>query len=584
MTINYQKHLNDLRDFLASHKIDYLILPNTDKFFSEYLPIDEKRIEHLCGFTGSNATLIISKNRFIFFTDGRYTLQAARELKENLGSEKFEIINLANESILAWLNKNLNVAEVLGIDPALISLNQVKHYQHIANSKSAKITWITPNPIKTPTQNSPLSKIYFHELKYSGVDSLAKRKQIIAKINCDALLITKPESLCWLLNIRARDVEFAPLLLAYAILLKNGEVILFADQLRLDDRCKNNLKQVQIKGEDALYSLKSDIKTMGFDPDSTNYFLHNKLAEAEIELVPSPDPILELKASKNPAEIRGAIKAHELDGSAVTKFLFWLTTQKKLDEIEAENKLLEFRKQNKEFLYPSFASISAFKENAAVVHYHATLKTNKKFNSSSLYLIDSGGQYQLGTTDITRTVAIGKPTREMIKDFTSVLKGHIRLARAKFPFGTTGDKLDALARYDLWTQEKDYDHGTGHGVGSFLSVHESPPSISKRASSKLLPGMILSDEPGFYKSGKYGIRIESLMLVEKSKKDFMQFRTLTLAPIDPALIDPKLLDNEEKIWLYDYHHIIYIKLKKYLGTQEKKWLLELKQIYKQMKV
>jgi Xaa-Pro aminopeptidase len=279
------------------------------------------------------------------------------------------------------------------------------------------------------------------------------------------------------------------------------------------------------------------------------------------EIIVKTDPIEIAKSQKNSAEILGAIKAHEADGLALTKFLFWLEKSLKngaeIDEILAAEKLLEFRAQNPAFLYPSFNSISAFASNGAVIHYAPTPKTNKKISGNSLYLIDSGGQYFCddfcGTTDVTRTICVGDPSAEMIENFTRVLKGHIALARVKFPIGTTGSQLDALARFHLWQAGLDYDHGTGHGVGSFLSVHEGPCGISKRAHQELLPGMILSNEPGFYLDGKYGIRIENLMLVEKINDKFLGFRTLTLAPIDERLIDFKMMTYPEKKWLENYH-------------------------------
>ncbi len=558
------------KKILKEQKIDFFLLPNSDEFFCEYLPESQKRVQYLTGFGGSNATIIFSQEKSYFFTDGRYVLQAKNELDLN----EFEIFNIAKKPVLTWLQENLSKSKNLAFDAKLVSLNFAKFCQKI----SLNLVFLNENLVDKIWTNQPKPKnspVFFCNKKLTGIDSSTKRKLILQNLDSDAMIITRPENLCWLLNIRAADVEFTPLLLAYAILFKNGEIDLFVDEKRFLPSDLKNLSKVNFIQANCfdlrIGVLRKKISKIQIDAASTNYWLYECLVKNNFEIIAKTDPIELTKSQKNSAEISGAIKAHELDGLALTKFLLWLEKSvengEEIDEISAAKKLLEFRQQNSAFLYPSFNSISAFASNGAVIHYCATPKTNKKISGNSLYLIDSGGQYFAnqandsndnfcGTTDVTRTIAIGKPSAEMIENFTRVLKGHIALARVKFPIGTTGAQLDALARFHLWQAGLDFDHGTGHGVGSFLSVHEGPCGISKRVHQELLEGMILSNEPGFYLDGEYGIRIENLMLVKKINDKFLGFKTLTLAPIDERLIDFKMLTYPEKKWLKDYHQEI----------------------------
>ncbi len=557
-----QKNLVALKNFLKSKDLDFLLLPNSDQFFSEYLPQNQKRIEYLTGFTGSNAWVVFGQEKSYFFTDGRYILQAQNELD----LEEFEILNIADKPLIRWLQENIGTKKI-AIDSKILSVNFVKTLLNF----SQNIVFLEENPIDEIWQNRPNSsnsEVFFCDEKVVGLNSWQKRQKILPQITADALIITKSENLCWLLNLRASDIDFTPFLLAYAILFKSGEVELFVDKSRLKDIENSNLEKVKITEtyafEKRVRDLSKELKTLQIDEKTTNYWLYNFLQINGCEIINKSDVIELQKSIKNSAEIYGAIESHKSDGLAVTKFLFWLQKSLKegqeIDELKAEEKLLEFRQQSSEFLYPSFRSISSFAANGAVIHYHSSEKTNKKIAGNSLYLIDSGGQYLgknfCGTTDVTRTISIGKPSSEMVENFTRVLKGHIALARAKFPHNTCGADSDVLARFHLWQAGLNYDHGTGHGVGAFLSVHEGPCAISKRSRQELLPGMILSNEPGFYKAGEYGIRIENLMLVEKFDEKFLCFRTLTLAPIDPNLIDFKMLTYPEKKWLINYHEQI----------------------------
>ncbi len=595
--------LTQLKTFLKERKIDFFLLPNSDEFFSEYLAEDKKIIQQLTGFTGSNATVIFSSKKdqkSFFFTDGRYILQAKNQLDLN----EFEICDLATTPLLSKLSKDVK----LGVDPKLTSVVFAKTLQKKFPSVELVETTGSLAP-KWSRQARPAGSYFSLPNKITGADSKTKITQVLQGFEADALLLTKPENICWLLNIRGRDLEFTPIFLTYAILFKSGEVELFSQKIP---------------------SLKKEIKKIQIDESTTNYWLYSELQKHELELINKPDPIDLLKSQKNPREIFGAIKAHEEDGIALAKFLFWLSNQDSTDEISAAKKLLELRQESPNFFSESFSAISGFASNGAVIHYHSTPETNKTFSArprnkcgvtlesveselhnkyeaktdnkhqesvalqesvtphllrglaklDSLYLIDSGGQYLsedfCGTTDVTRTVAIGNPSAEMCENFTRVLKGHIALARAKFPRGTSGAQLDALAREHLWRAGLDYQHGTGHGVGSFLSVHEGPCGISKRAHQELLPGMILSNEPGFYKEGEYGIRIENLMLVEAAEeKNFLKFRTLTLAPIDLDLINFKMLTYPEKKWLKNYHQEIHEKFAKKLSQENEIWLKEI---------
>lgn len=588
--IEFNSRLKALKEKLKDQKIDFFFLPNSDEFFLEYLPETEKRIEYLTGFSGSNAFVIFGEKKSQFFTDGRYILQA----KNQLNLSEFEVLNITEKSIFSWLENNLKKGQKLAFDGKLQSLNFIKTCQKIAEKNGAELVFLERNPLEMIWQNRPKPKnslLFFCDEKISGENSSSKRKRVLENLEGDAVIITKPENLCWLLNLRASDIEFNPLFLAYGILFKNGEIELFIDEKRLKNLSNEALKKVTTIQPDCfdlrIAVLRKTINKIQIDATSTNYWLYEVLQKNNFEIVFKNDVIEILKCCKNEIEICGAEKSHEIDGLAVTKFLFWLEKSlkkgKKIDEISAEEKLLEFRKKHPDFLYPSFATISSFAGNGAIIHYHASEKTNKKISENSLFLIDSGGQYFgknfCGTTDITRTIAIGKPSAEMIENFTRVLKGHIALARAKFPIGTNGATLDALARFHLWQAKKDYDHGTGHGVGSFLSVHEGPCSISRKSTQPLLPNMILSNEPGFYVEEKYGIRIENLMLVKKCDEKFLQFKTLTLAPIDVNLIDFSMLTYPEKKWLSDYHQMVFEKLEAGLDEEEKLWLKNIVKSY-----
>ena len=530
-----------LQKKLKEQSLDGFIIPSNDEFMGEYVPDSAKRLEFVTGFTGSAGTALIMQNQQIFFTDGRYTLQAKSELQD------FEIHNSSEFCLGQWLYENAK-GKKIGYDPKLHSLQSIRMY------KSINIQPVSHNPIDEIWQDRPLpphSNVRPHPIKYAGVSSEKKRTQIAKQITAkgaDLAILTAPDSICWLLNIRGNDVPYTPFILAYAVIHKSGEVDYYIEKSRVKNKIDANIKPPEKLLAD-LTKLKG--KKVLLDPASPVWFANQLKASTIIE---AGDLCTLPTSRKNQVEIEGIRQAHIRDGKAVSEFLKWLEKNQDITEIEVAEKLEKFRKKSPLYLSPSFATIAGSGANGAIVHYHATPKTNKKLERNSLLLIDSGGQYLDGTTDITRTVAIGKPTEEMKRNFTLVLKGHIALARAVFPKGTRGSQLDPLARQYLWQNELDYDHGTGHGVGSYLSVHEGPQRISKRGGDAVLEvGMILSNEPGYYKTGEYGIRIESLLVVKEVSRGFLGFETLTKAPIDIKLVDKKLFNKEEIEWVSTYN-------------------------------
>jgi len=558
-----------LKKQLQINKIDAFVIPSIDDFQSEYTPSHAKRLEWLTGFTGSNGIAIVTQEMAAFFTDGRYTLQASHQVDTN----SFKIFDLSALTPFNWVKKTMKANSVIGIDPWLHSQAQIESYKNCLIGTDIKIQELE-NLIDKIWNNKPVkpaSKIFIHNIKYTGQPSENKINLVareLQKDNIDACIICAPDSVCWLLNIRGEDINFTPMVLARAIIYSDSTVDLFTDGkidlgLMVRVRRPEELNQV-------LASLGK--KKVQLDPGVTPISIIDLLHKSTI--IPKTDPCQLPKACKNQVEIDGAIRAHILDGIAMCKFLSWvLDVPDGLTELAIEHKLLEFRMESDEFVYPSFSTIAGFKENGAIVHYKASEKTNKVISGDGILLVDSGGQYYGGTTDITRTIAIGKVTDEQKDNFTRVLKGHIALAMAKFPSSTTGAQLDTLARYHLWQAGLDYAHGTGHGVGSFLSVHEGPQRISPLShKSQFKPGMVVSNEPGYYKAGEYGIRIESLVLVEEVNK-FLSFRTLTLVPIDNRLINKDILTKDEISWLNNYHKTIYNILKDKITDQNLvKWL------------
>jgi Xaa-Pro aminopeptidase len=572
-----------LRAQLAKQNLDGFILPVNDEFMGEYVPDCAKRLEWLTGFSGSAGMAVVLKDKCAFFTDGRYTLQAETEV-----DAQYERYNSGEMSPEQWIQENAPLDSVIGYDPKLHTLSAVQRYQETAHG----VVWspVTPNPVDSiwvGRPAAPFSPVRIHGLEVAGEDSATKRMRvanaIVAK-GADTLILTAPDSICWLLNIRGNDVPFTPFVLCYAVLDALGKVTLYVDEARIAPKVHQHLGQdVRLRMPSLLEADIAEPKgaRVMLDPASAPVWFYQAVSAAGASVIKHTDPCQRLKACKNPVELDGTRAAHLRDGLAETKFLYWLDTAvergEPLTEMGVAEKLEDFRKESSLYLEPSFTTICGSGPNGAIVHYRVSEASNRPLAKDAILLLDSGGQYADGTTDITRTIAIGTPSAEMKDRFTRVLKGHIALARAQFPQGTTGGQLDGFARQYLWQQGLDYDHGTGHGVGSYLSVHEGPQRISKRGGDvSLEPGMILSNEPGYYKNGAYGIRIENLVVVTEMEqahgRRFYGFETITLVPLDLRLVEFELLDEGEKQWLEDYHNRVLEAHSGQLSVEERQWL------------
>jgi Xaa-Pro aminopeptidase len=558
--------LTKLRQELNKHGVDGFLIPSNDEFLGEYVAEYAARLKWLTGFSGSNGIAVVTKEKAAFFTDGRYTLQAAEELDPAL----YEIYNFQDKQIAKWLEECSTSNIKIAYDPWLFTEKQI---ENLSSSDTVTIVPSSINFIDLIWKERPpkqASEIFIHPKEYHGENSLSKREKIanqLAVQKIDAALITAPDSVCWLLNIRGRDLDYTPIILARAIIYVDAKVELFVDTNNLSKSIREHL------GNDVILYPLSELdkiintlanKKIRLDTSLSPFFFTHTLLNSKAIIAKGTDPCQLPKARKNDIEINQAQTAHLQDAIALCNFLSWfeqsITEQRYLTEMDAASKLLEFRQHQSNFVTPSFATIAGFRENGAIIHYHPTYKTNKQITADGLFLLDSGGQYFSGTTDITRTILVGKATEEQKINYTLVLKGHINLAQAIFPRGTTGSQLDVLARLPLWKRGLEYNHGTGHGVGQFLSVHEGPQSISQRASMVALePGMILSNEPGFYQTGEYGIRIENLVYVATTlinNKEFLCFKNLTMVPFDYRLIDTSLLSQNEIAWVNNYHNQI----------------------------
>ncbi len=558
-----------LRSELKKRKLAAFLIPRADQYKNEYVPACAERLKWLTGFTGSAGMAIAGTSSAALFVDGRYTLQAP----EQVDTRVFDILQIPENTPENWIIKHLKKGDTLGYDPKLHSIKAIERLQKSADGVGVRLEAQTENPVDAIWKDrpaAPRAAVSLHPLKYSG--ALAAKKissiqRLLRQSKTNATVLTMPESIAWLLNIRGHDVPHTPLPLCFAILPAKGKPELFIAPKKLSASVRKALttdvilrKPDQLPG--ALKKLGKGGTTVRLDPERASQWFADQLMEAGAEIIHESDPCIALKAKKNKVEMAGARSAHKRDAVAMCRFLAWLDANAltgKLDEISAAKKLESFRKQTGELKEISFETISGAGANGAIVHYRVSESSNAPLKSGSLYLVDSGAQYLDGTTDVTRTVALGKPTKDMRRHFTLVLKGHIAISAARFPKGTRGVDLDPLARTALWHAGLDFDHGTGHGVGSYLSVHEGPQSISKRGMAALEPGMILSNEPGYYRTGEYGIRIENLELVTPLRKvkggqrPMMGFETLTLAPIDRRLIDVSLLNRDELKWLNAYH-------------------------------
>ena len=575
-----------LRGELKRRGLDGFVVPRADRQQNEYLPASEERLAWLTGFTGSAGAAVVLADRAALFADGRYSVQAATEVDGKI----FSIEHLVEHPPEQWLEQNLGKGAKLGYDPWLHTSDQVEKLRKAAASAGAELVAVDSNPIDALWRDRPAppaGAATLRELKLAGEAAPDKLKRIrveLKKIRADALLVSDPQNVAWAFNIRGADVTHTPLALAFALIPQDGRPSLYIEAAKLDNQVRHAIEKFSDvrMPEDLTRDLdKLNGKVVRLDQASASDALTRLLTDTGGKPQRGTDPIALLKATKNHAEIVGSRAAHKRDGVAMARFLTWFDKEAssgKLTEIDAVAALESFRRDTGALKDISFPTIAGAGPNGAIVHYRVTRSSNRRIGTNELFLIDSGAQYEDGTTDITRTVIVGEPSEEMRDRFTRVLKGHIAIATAVFPENTSGAQLDPLARTALWQAGLDFDHGTGHGVGSYLSVHEGPARISKLGTVALRRGMILSNEPGYYKTAAYGIRIENLVLVIAApepvgaEKPLNAFETLTLAPIDRRLIEMRMLTTKERVWLDSYHARVHEVIGPLVDKPTRTWL------------
>ncbi len=581
-----------LREWLAAHDLDGFLVPRADEHQGEYVAARSERLRWLTGFSGSAGVALILKDRAFIFVDGRYQLQ----VREQVDLGIFTIESLIDNPPASWIRDNLGKGARLGFDPWLHTIGEVQALKKAAEKNGATLVALDVNPIDEIWADQPAppaAPVDIHPIEFAGElakEKLARLAEALSKQGATHCVLTDPSSIAWAFNIRGNDVPHTPLALGFAILAADGKHRLFIDKRKLPRKVQAYLTQLcDLRAPDALTGdliklAKSGAK-VALDPALAAEKLRAMIEENGGTVVSEADPARLPRATKNQAELQGARAAHRRDGAAVAKLLCWLDAQKPgtMDEIKLVTQLEEARRAVGEQTQTplrdvSFDTISGAGPNGAIMHYRVSKATNRKLGNGELFLLDSGAQYQDGTTDITRTVAIGQPTDEMRERFTLVLKGMIGISILRFPVGTRGSEIDVVARMALWKHGLDYAHGTGHGVGSYLAVHEGPQRISRTGAEKFLEGMILSNEPGYYKEGHYGIRIENLILVTAAKPveggdlPVHEFETLTLAPIDRRLVRPDLLTHEELVWLNAYHARVLAEIGPMVDGETLKWL------------
>jgi Xaa-Pro aminopeptidase len=575
-----------LRAELKRRGLDGLAVPRADRQQNEYLPASEERLAWLTGFTGSAGAAIVLSDRAAVFVDGRYTVQAAAQVDAKV----FSIEHLVENPPDKWLEQNLKSGARLGYDPWLHTADGAEKLKTICATAGAALVTVDGNPVDalwTDRPAPPSGPVVLRDIKLAGESAADKLKRIradIAKLRADVLVVSDPQNVAWAFNIRGSDVAHTPLALAFALIPHDGRTALYVDAAKLDNKARHALEEIaDVRTPDDLARDLGRFKdrTVRLDQASAADALTALVTDGGGKPMRGTDPITLMKAVKNHTEIAGMRAAHLRDGVAMARFLAWLDREApsgKLTEIDAVAALEGFRNDTGLLKDISFPTIAGSGPNGAIVHYRVTRASNRTIGNNELFLVDSGAQYEDGTTDITRTVVVGSASDEMRDRFTRVLKGHIAIATAVFPDGTSGAQLDPLARLALWQAGLDFDHGTGHGVGSYLSVHEGPARISKLGAVPLKRGMILSNEPGYYKTGAYGIRIENLVLVTKAKepeggeKPLNEFETLTLAPIDRRLIDTRMLNAKERNWVDRYHAHVQELLSPLLDAPTQAWL------------
>jgi Xaa-Pro aminopeptidase len=579
--------LSAFREELARRKLTGFVIPRADQQQNEYVAPSEERLAWLTGFTGSAGLAIVLTQQAAVFVDGRYTLQAAKQVDAHAWS----IEPLVDPPPETWLAKHLVAGDRLGFDPWLHTSAATERLAAACAKAGAELIAVDSNPLDsvwTERPAPPLGPVAIHGTEFSGeteADKLRRIRLEIGRLGVDALVLSDSHAVAWTFNIRGADVSHTPLPLSYALVPKDGRPTVFIDHRKLSNSARDHLEQsADVAEPDALTPRLRELAHTGasiaLDSATAADALSRLIGAAGGKAVRGSDPVSLLKAVKNATEIAGTMTAHRRDAVALARFLAWVDREAPsgaLTEIDAVEALETFRRETGALKDVSFPTIAGTGPNGAIVHYRVTRKTNRRIVPGDLLLIDSGAQYEDGTTDVTRTIAIGTPTPEMRDRFTRVLRGHIAIARAVFPDGTTGAQIDTLARQFLWQAGIDFDHGTGHGVGSYLSVHEGPARISKLGTAPLRRGMILSNEPGYYKTDGFGIRIENLELVvgtdiAGAEKPVNAFETLTLAPIDARLIDPRMLSTDELLWLNDYHARVRREVGPLLDEATKAWL------------
>ena len=588
---SYADRLAALREQLKAEKLDGFVVPLTDEHMSEYVGSYAQRLAWLTGFQGSAGSAVVLPEEAAIFVDGRYTLQ----VRSQVDGQSWSYQSVPETSTTQWLEEHSPEGARIGYDPWLHTRDWVKKAKEALATRGAELVAVERNPIDeiwTDRPEASKAHLIVQSDRFAGKSAAEKRTEIgdwLAKHHADAAVLSALDSIAWAFNIRGADVTHTPVALAYALVHQDGTADLFVASEKIGPEVRQHLGNgvrlhERAEFENALAEYKG--KTVVVDPERAVAAIFEALEKAGARILPLRDPTILPKALKNAAEISGQKAAQERDGAAIARFLRWIDDEApkgEVDELIASDHLEALRRESPELRDLSFDSISGAGPNGAIVHYKSSDKTNRKLETGTLYLIDSGGQYVDGTTDITRTVPIGDPTEEMRDRFTRVLKGHIAIATAVFPKGTRGSQLDSFARRPLWEAGLDYAHGTGHGVGSFLAVHEGPQRISPVGSGQsggdepLQAGMIISNEPGYYKTGEYGIRIENLVLVvpreiEGAEKEMLGFETLTFAPIDRRLIDAQMLEPEELIWLNCYHAHVLAKIGPRLQGDDLAWL------------
>jgi Xaa-Pro aminopeptidase len=581
--------LTAFREELKRRNLTGFVVPRADQQQNEYVPPSEERLAWLTGFTGSAGVAIVLAQEAALFVDGRYTLQAGKQVD----GRAWSVEPLVDPPPESWLSKHLAAGDRFGFDPWLHTAAAAERLAAACANAGAELVAVDSNPLdavwsERPTP--PLAPVAVHGMQFAGeaeAEKLARIRAEIAKLGADALVLSDSHAVAWTFNIRGADVAHTPLPLSYALVPKDGRPTIFIDHRKLSNSARDHLEQTaDVREPDALTPTLTALAQAGhsiaLDNATAADALSRLIGNAGGKAMRGNDPVSLLKAVKNPTEIAGTRSAHRRDAVALAHFLAWIDREAPsgaLTEIDAVEALETFRRDTGALKDVSFPTIAGSGPNGAIVHYRVTRKTNRRIARGDLLLIDSGAQYEDGTTDVTRTIAIGEPTGEMRDRFTRVLRGHIAIARALFPDGTTGAQVDTLARQFLWQAGIDFEHGTGHGVGSYLSVHEGPARISKLGTTPLKRGMILSNEPGYYKSDAYGIRIENLELVVPTEivgaeKEMNAFETLTLAPIDRRLIEVKLMSADELGWLNAYHARVAAEVRPQLDEATKLWLDE----------